>query len=275
MLKKNFIPIFCFSLFTFSLHSQVENNSIPPDLYKNLPFDMEEIKKPVFPDHQVSITDFGAVGDGLTLNTEAFSKAIRSLAGQGGGTVIIPNGIWYTGPIVLEDNIHLYTEEGALVVFSENFDDYPIVSTVFEGLDTKRCQSPLSAINATNIAITGKGVFNGSGDAWRPVKKEKMTGSQWKKLVSSGGVLNEKKDMWFPSEKSLKGDQGANMNVPNATTDEEFLAVKDFLRPVMISFRNCKNVLLEGVTFENSPSWNIHPFVCENIILQDVTVRNP
>ncbi|MBQ1603175.1 MAG: hypothetical protein II079_04840, partial [Oscillospiraceae bacterium] len=67
----------------------------------------------------------------------------------------------------------------------------------------------------------------------------------------------------------------ANMNVPNATTEEEWNAVKRFLRPVMISIVKCKNVLLQGVIFQNSPAWNLHPLMCENIILDDVLARNP
>lgn len=275
------IKIFSFFLLLFmvvGLH--VKSNDMTSQqeyesAYSDLPFQMQVIKIPEFPDNQVSIMDFGAIGDGVTLNTTAFANAIQAISKKGGGTIVVPSGVWYTGPVVLSDNIHIYTEEGAVIVFSENFEDYPLVATVFEGLDTKRCQSPISATGVTNIAITGKGIINGSGDAWRPVKKEKMTDSQWKKLVASGGVLNDKGTIWFPSESSLKGNNGANMNVPNAQTEEEWLAVKDFLRPVMISFRNCKNILLEGVTFENSPSWNIHPFVCENIILKDLTVRNP
>ncbi|MCL1942075.1 MAG: glycoside hydrolase family 28 protein [Candidatus Azobacteroides sp.] len=251
------------------------NQSTTADLYKNLPFKMDEIKKPVFPAYLVKITDFGAVGDGITLNTKAFAEVINTVSQKGGGTIIIPSGVWYTGPIVLKSNVNLQTEEGALIVFSSDFNDYPLVSTVFEGVDTKRCQSPISATGATNVAITGKGVFNGSGDAWRPVKKEKLTAGQWRNLVASGGVLNSSKNTWFPSESSLKGNKNADMNVPNAQTDEEWAAVKDFLRPVMLNLTACKNVLLEGVIFENSPCWNLHPFACENIILENLTVRNP
>jgi polygalacturonase len=83
-------------------------------------------------------------------------------------------------------------------------------------------------------------------------------------------------DYLFPSEKSLQGARIADMNVPRTlATDEEWNAVKDFLRPVMVSLIDCKNVLLEGVLFQNSPSWNIHPLMCENIIIDKIRVRNP
>lgn len=244
-------------------------------LYEGLPFQMPVLEYPAFPANQVSISDFGGVPDGVTLNTEAFAKAMNTLAQKGGGKLIVPSGVWFTGPIVFQSNVNLHLEKGALILFSPDFDLYPLVTTVFEGLDTKRCQSPISGRNLTNIAITGEGSINGSGEAWRPLKKGKVTASHWKSVVESGGVVKDG-NYWFPSESSLKGNDMSDMNVPRKDmTDAEWLEIKDFLRPVMVSFIECKNVLLEGVLFENSPSWNIHPLMCENVIVDNVLVRNP
>ena len=52
-------------------------------------------------------------------------------------------------------------------------------------------------------------------------------------------------------------------------------AIKRFVRPVMVSLVKCKNVRLKGVIFQNSPAWNLHPLMCEDIIIEDVLVRNP
>src|SRR6478609_7346200 len=155
--------------------------------YKNLEFQMSKVVEPTFVNNKVSIKDFGAVPDGITLNTMSIANAIDAVAKKGGGTVIIPRGIWLTGPIVLKSNINLHTDAGALIIFSKNFDDYPLVETSFEGLNTVRCLSPISGRDLENVAITGKGVFDGSGDTWRWVKKSKMTSDQWKTLVASGG----------------------------------------------------------------------------------------
>lgn len=244
-------------------------------LYNNLPFKMDKLSRPTFPNNKVSILDFGGEPDGVTLNTDAFSSAMTALSKKGGGTLIVPSGIWYTGPIVFQSNINLHLEKGALILFSSNFDLYPLVETVFEGLDTHRCQSPISGRNLKNIAITGEGSINGSGQAWRPLKKSKVTETFWKSVVESGGVVKNG-DYWFPSKGSLKGFEMSDMNVPVKDMDEEkWLAIKDFLRPVMISFIECENVLLEGVLFENSPSWNIHPLMCKNVIVDNILVRNP
>ena len=242
---------------------------------QNLPFQMPEVKAPQFPDRQVNLRDFGAVDDGVTLNTNAFAKAIDALSKQGGGRLVVPQGVWFTGPIVLKSNINLHLEVGAVIQFSGDEALYPVINTSFEGLDTRRCQSPLSANGAQNIAITGRGVIDGNGQYWRPVKKSKVTDAQWKEILSRPGGVEMKKGYWVPNQGYVQGEQGANMNVPNAQTDEEWNAIKRFLRPVMISLVNCKNVLLQGVIFQNSPAWNIHPLMCENIILDNILARNP
>ncbi|MDR0712061.1 MAG: glycoside hydrolase family 28 protein, partial [Prevotellaceae bacterium] len=249
---------------------------IPDEVYKNLPFEMEKVPQPVFAGNTASITDFGAKPDGQTLNSDAFAKAIDAVAEKGGGRVVVPKGLWHTGPIVFKSNINLHLEQGAVVIFSRDFSLYPVVQKSFEGLETYRCQSPISGVNLQNIAITGSGIIDGSGEAWRPVKKSKLTAAQWKELLASGGVLNEKKDTWWPSEGALKGSQNViDQNVPAAKTPADFTLIKDYLRPVMVSFVGCKNVWLDGVTFQNSPAWNIHPLMCENLTVSNLTVRNP
>ncbi len=245
-------------------------------VYDGVEFDMPHVQEPVFPDYSVSITDFGAIGDGEFLNTDAFAKAIDQVAKKGGGKVIVPRGIWLTGPIVMKSNINLYTESGALVIFSKNKDLYPLVETSFEGLNTIRCMSPINGVELENIAFTGNGVFDGSGDAWRHVKKSKMTDSQWNKLVNSGGVLNDRGDIWMPSEEFKQGMEMSGMNVPeNFKNLEDYEAIKDFLRPVMVSIIKSNKVLFDGPTFQNSPAWNIHPLMCENLTVRNITVRNP
>lgn len=273
-MNKHLFLSFC-AVFVFSAHAQNGIN-LPVTLFTNLQFPMEKITVPVFPATSVSVNDFGAKGDGKTDNTQAFAKAIDAIVTQGGGTVEIPQGTWITGPIVLKSNVHIHTAKGTLVIFSTDKTLYPIVNANFEGLDTRRCQSPISANNAQNIAITGEGVFDGSGDAWRPVKKNKVSPAAWNALILSGGVLDDKKSTWWPSANAYNGSRlTTDQNVPDVKSEAEWQSIKDYLRPIMVDLVNCKNVWIGGITVQNSPAWTIHPFLCENVIINNVTVRNP
>ena len=255
----------------------VSGSTIDDAIYQNLPFEMPRVQQPAFPAYEVNIVDFGAKGDGLFLNTKAINDAIKDVNRHGGGKVIIPEGIWLTGPIELLSNVNLYTEQNSLVLFTGDFEAYPIIATSFEGLETRRCQSPISARDAENVAITGYGTFDGNGDCWRPVKKGKLTASQWKKLVNSGGVLDEKQEIWYPTAGSLKGAMACkDFNVPEGiNTDEEWNEIRPWLRPVLLSFIKSKKILLEGVTFKNSPSWCLHPLSCEDFTVNNIMVINP
>lgn len=90
---------------------------------------MPEVQQPAFPAYEVNIEKFGAKGDGLFLNTKAINDAIKDVNQRGGGKVIIPEGIWLTGPIELLSNVNLYTEQNALVLFTGDFEAYPIIDT--------------------------------------------------------------------------------------------------------------------------------------------------
>lgn len=245
-------------------------------LYKDLPFEMEMVSRPSVPDRSVYITEFGGNGNGIASNTQAFKEAIEHLSSKGGGHLIVPEGIWYTGPIELKSCIDLHVDPLAVIIFDPDPTLYPIVETVFEGLDTKRCDAPIHADNAHDISITGGGVIDGSGSAWRAVKKSKVNAAEWKSFLARGGVLNDKGDLWSPSESYVKGHEMSGMNVPPRDLDDAgYEAIRDFLRPELVCFRNCENVLLEDCVFQNSPSWNLHPLMCRNVIIKGVTVRNP
>lgn len=223
-----------------------------------------------------SIIDFGAKADGHTVNTKAIEAAMEACAKVGGGTVLIPKGFWISGPLQLRSNINLHVSEGAVLQFSTNTNEYPLVKTNWEGLDAIRAHSPIYAVDAENIAITGKGVIDGAGQAWRPVKKNKITPPEWAQLIKSGGVTNAQQDTWYPTERALKG---STMKRPGVIAEgfdfEKAEAIKEFLRPNMVSLVRCKRVLLEGVTFQNSPAWCLHPLLTQHLTLRNITVRNP
>ena len=256
---------------------QKGNDKTPSTIYDRIQgFEMPVVTEPGIPDNTVCISDFGAVGDGYTLNTKAIADAIDEVSKKGGGKVVIPRGLWVTGPIILKSNINIHAEEGALVIFSSDKNLYPLIETSFEGNNTVRCTSPIYGKDLENIAFTGNGIFDGTGEVWRPVKKEKLTESQWLTLVRSGGVLSKDGKTWYPSRSYLDGQNISTMNVPSLSdTIKDYEKIKDFLRPVMVSLVNCKKVLFDGPVFQNSPAWCLHPLMCEDLTIRNITVKNP
>lgn len=255
-------------------HSRNHKDAGIEALYRDLPFEMGKVCPPRIPKLEVSLEEFGGNGNGTESNTEAFRSAIEWLSERGGGKLRVPAGIWFTGPIALKSNIELHLEADAIIRFDTDRSLYPIIETSFEGLDTWRCESPISAADAVNVAITGSGIIDGNGQDWRACKKSKLTSSQWKALVASGGCVHD--NCWYPSEEYWQAEKISNMNVPPSSLSREQLEkYKDFLRPALISLRRCTNVMLEGCTFQNSPSWNIHPLLCTNLLVKGITVRNP
>jgi len=249
----------------------------PSAFKQKFAFELPKVYAPHFKKDTVNVMDFGAVADGYTLNTVAINKAIESCEKNGGGVVLIPRGSFVTGPVIMKSNINLHLDRGALVIFSSDFNQYPLVVSSFEGVDAARCQSPLVAENLENIAISGDGIFDGNGYYWRPLKKSKMSDGEWKShLKKYGGVLTEDKKTWYSSEKALKGLKENNIGkLKPGQAVADFESVKDFLRPNMIRIYKCKNVLIENVTFQNSPAWTTHLMMSEHITLKGLKVKNP
>lgn len=221
------------------------------------------------------VTDFGAVGDSTTNNQAAFQKAIDAAGAAGGGRVEIPPGTYLIGPIKLRSGVDLHADAASIVKFSRNFADYPLVYTDAVGYQTLRHQSPITAESLHDIAISGPGTFDGSGDAWRPVKKSKLTDQQWSDLVKSGGVVDEDTQTWWPTEQAMEGQKAlGNLHEIAPPTEDQIRQYSDLLRPHLLLISNCQNVLLDGPTFQNSPDWTVALVLSQNIVVRNVTVFN-
>lgn len=226
------------------------------------------------------IRDFGAVPGGRVSNTAAFAAAVAAAA-ERGGKVVVPGGIWLTGPVQLRSGVELHLSDNAVMLFSKNREEYPLIVTDFEGIRRIRAVSPIWAENAEDIAITGHGVMHGNGQLWRPVKQFKMTQRQWDALLKrSEHVLDSREGgIWFP-EKSIMDAQLAGEVFPDSCGTEAEALEKaapeyDFYRPVMVSLRRCRRVLLEDVCLQDSPAWCVHPWFCEDLTVRGVFIQNP
>jgi len=226
------------------------DQSLTNDRKLKPPFDMPIVKEPVFAERTFNIKDYGAVGDGKTKNTEAFAKAIDACFKAGGGRVLVPEGLWYTGPIHLKSFVDLHLSQDAEIFFSNDFEDYlPVVFIRFEGTECYNYSPLIYARDCVNIAITGKGNINGNGGKWW----------QW----SRSGKEKEAK---------IKLIQMGEDNVP---VHKRVFGYEDGLRPVAIQIINCKNILLEDLFLVGGgPFWTIDLVYSENIIARGLTIIN-
>src|SRR6185437_9236040 len=233
------------------------------------------VTAPVFGKRILNLTNFNASGDGVTLNTDAFARAVAALAEEGGGELVVPPGIWLTGPIHLRSNINLHLERGALILFSGDYTLYPLTIINMKGEKEVDSVSPISGENLENVAITGEGIIDGGGDAWRPVKKTKAGDFDWNLLVKSGGVLNAKQDTWYPSAQVRDGEKAVKaLRKAHSLKLEDYEPYHQFFRPKLLRLIGCKRVLLQGVTFQDPPNWTINPALCEDVSILNVTVHN-
>ena len=227
--------------------------------YQNLPVELKQVVSFDIPDNTVSIADFGGVGDGVALNTEAFRKAISALTKKGGGRLVVPQGVWLTGPIVLKDNIDLHIERNAIVLFSPD-------KSLFVDAEGKssRCDPGIKASKRKNIAITGEGIIDGNGAQWRPVKRSKVSDTEWKRFAAIGGVERQNGALWYPWDV-----KAGYKNIADTPENQEKS------RQDIIRLTDCENILIEGVTIQNSPRFHVHPCNSKNIIIDGITVRCP
>lgn len=210
----------------------------------------------------LNIKDLGAVADAKTLNTTIINAAIDSCNDAGGGKVIIPAGNFLTGPIVLKSNVTLHLEEGANVLFSTNKNDYlPVVHTSYEGQELMNYSPLIYAYKQKNIAITGKGVFNGqaSKDNWWPWAGKDVYGY-------IEGNPKQKDAINLPRLWKFSDDK-----IP---VSERIFGEGYQLRPSFIQPFECENVLIQGITITNAPFWVIHPIKSNYVRVDGVTVNS-
>lgn len=213
---------------------------------KEAPFRMKKLKRPEFPDRMITVGKGDVSASGKI--TPAINEKIESLSRCGGGTVVVPAGRWLSGRIELKSNVELRLEEGAVIEFSGQVDDYlPAVFTRHEGVEIMGAGAFVYANGAKNIALTGKGVIMG------PPMDVPM-----RKFPNGNSVVENDIDYRMPvAERICDGKEG-----------------RTFYRPKSFSPINCKNVLVEGVTFERSLLWNVNPVYCENVIIRGITVNS-
>ena len=215
---------------------------------------------PSFKNQDFIITKYGAVGDGVTDCSRAIRNAIDACHQAGGGRVVVPAGKYHTGPIYIKSNVNLHLQEGAVLAFSTNPDDYlPLVHTRWEGVDVMNYSPLVYAYKEKNIAVTGKGKLDGcaSNANWWTWKGSKRFG--WK-----AGMPNQTEAGNRPALFKM-----AQNGVP---VSERKFGAGHYLRPSFVQPYLCENVLLEDFAITNAPMWIIHPVLCDNIIIRRLNI---
>ena len=221
----------------------------------------QSIKAPSFPQKDFLITKYGAkTTNTAAKNQKAINKAIAACSKKGGGRVIVPAGTFLTGAITMLSHVNLVVEKDAVLKFAFEPDLYPIVPTRWEGIDCLNLSPCIYAYKQTDIAVTGEGTIDGSGanDTWWPWNGHPRFGFKEGMISQRGGSR----------ARLLKyAEDGVPM-------DQRIFTKEDGLRPQLINFYLCENILMENLTLLNSPFWVIHPLLSKNITVRGMKIIN-
>jgi len=271
-MKKLFFGILISILSLSSIEAKHKKPAVATTPWERADSIVNAIQKTSFPDRVYRITDYGAYAyrpdAPIVLAHDAINLAITICSQEGGGTVVVPDSIYLTGPITLMSNVNLHLEDGAILRFSTNPElYYPAVRTFWEGIECFNTHPLIYAYGATNIAVTGKGILDaqGSNDTW------------W-------SWCGARRFGWLPGMISQSGRNGDKTQGPRSRllqwgekqipVHERIFGMEDGMRPQFLNVFRCNSVLIEDVTFLESPFWSLHPLFCNDVIVRGVTVIN-
>ena len=220
---------------------------------------LARIKPPVFPKRDFVITKFGARSSVKNDNSSAIAAAIDACSKAGGGRVVVPEGEFLIGAVHLKSNVNLHISKGATLKFSTDTSKYPLVQTRWEGMECMNLSPFIYAFEQSNVAVTGEGTLDGQANEqyWWPWNGRPRFG--WKE-----GQPNQR-DARAKLYKMMEG---------GVSVERRIFGEGSYLRPNFIQLHKCKNVLIEGVTIINSPMWEIHPLMSENVTVRNVSISS-
>ncbi len=246
-MKHTALLFVCIVVSLFACHTPRPHSGVPTQGWEMADEILKYISEPVFPDTTFHVMEYGARDDSTFDSRPALLEAINACNLAGGGKVVVPAGTYLIkGPLVLKSHVNLHLQEGARLEFSTEPNDYlPMVLTKWEGTECYNYSPFIYSYQCVNVAITGKGAIDGNGAAvfntWKPLEKPGM-------------------------------DRLRQMGNDSVPVYERVFGEGWYLRPCMIQFYGCKNVMVEGVSIYDSPFWIIHPVFCDNVIVRDVFI---
>jgi polygalacturonase len=217
--------------------------------WDEVPEILARIRPPKFSNRDFDIKKYGAVGDGVKDCSDSIRQAIAACNRAGGGRVIVPAGNFLTGAVQLQDRVNLHLAEGATLRFNPDPRLYlPAVYTRWEGVECMNYSPFIYACDRRDVAITGSGTLDGQANSehWWLWTRSQMDARR--RLIQMG-------DADIPVKDRLFGEGS-------------------YLRPNFVQFYRCRNILIEGITVKNSPMWQIHPVLCNNVTVRGVTMAS-
>ncbi len=208
------------------------------------------------------ITNYGALADGKTVNTEAIQATIDKCATDGGGTVVIPAGTFLSGAVFLKQGVNLHVDPNGVLKGTTNMADYKLVQTRWEGEERIWVSALVNVFNMTGFRLTGPGTIDGSGDVWHPRNRQ---GGNSEQSAHVGPVREGPPGL---------GPAGGIPVKPDSPAYElRRVDLPDYARPRLIAIQNCDNVTVENLTIRNESSWGLFVLYSRKVEIRDFVVR--
>jgi polygalacturonase len=232
----------------------------------------------MFTTQKLNVVDFGADPKGVEDSSKAINLAITE-ASKKRAIVYIQSGRYLLlSPLNLESDTMIFIERDTILEFLPMYGNYPIIETRREGLHMCQISPFIFGKNIKNVAIIGEGVIDGKGEKWWYIKKSKVSEETWKKLKESGeGYIDEETNTWWPSRRAFEGyklykEITRKGLKPSREICEQY---REFFRPQLLQLFNAENVYIYGLTFRNSPMWNIHVLYSKHVTIDNVRIEAP
>jgi polygalacturonase len=226
--------------------------------WQEAPRILARISAPVFPKRDFNIVKYGAVAGGKADASDAITRAVAECSQAGGGRVIVPDGVFLTGPVHLKSNVNLFLSDRATLLFTRDTARYlPPVYTRWEGVELMNYSACVYADGVENIALTGGGTLDGNAtcEHWWPWKGRTNCG--WKQGMP-----------WQDVARNRLFDMGAR-DVP---VKDRVFGEGGYLRPNLVQFCHSKNILIDGVSMKNAPMFEVNPVLCTNVTVRGIKV---
>jgi exo-poly-alpha-galacturonosidase len=211
---------------------------------------------------QYLITDYGAVPDGKTVNTEVIQAAIDKCAADGGGTVVVPAGTFLSGAIFFQQGVNLHVDPNGVLKGTTNMADYKLVQTRWEGEERIWVSALVNFFNVTGFRLTGPGTIDGSGDIWHSRNRRGGNSEQ------SGHVGPVRE-----GPPGLGPYHGIPVMPESPAYELRQVDLPGYARPRLIAIQNCDGVTVENLTIRNQSSWGLFVLYSRKVNIRDLIIR--